>query len=502
MNNKRLPDIFYNWWSVAGAFVAVVSVSIIVLLLLIDIVVQGTTLYLGLLTFMVLPGFLVAGLALIALGALLERRKRARGVVSAFPRQISIDLENASHRNAVVIWTIGTAIFLLGTAVGTYKAYQTTESVVFCGELCHNVMAPEYTAYQVSPHANVSCAECHIGSGAEWFVKAKLSGLHQVYAVLANTYERPIPTPIENLRPARETCEHCHWPEKFFGGRKDVLPHFLADEQNTPYPISLLFNIGGGGGKNGHAEGIHWHVAKSHHMEYIATDHDRKDIVWVRLTKDDGSVAEYTVSGAALGEDVKKAHQPRSVDCLDCHNRPSHNYRSPVKLVNKALHLGQMDVTLPYLKREAVTALDKTYETTPEALGAIETHLTNFYKEEYPEILEEKADALTRSIAALKTAYQENFFPEMKVTWKAYPDQVGHSEFIGCFRCHGSELETAEGETISKDCNLCHTILSQGTKELAALNPGGMVFRHPVDIDGAELEANCTECHEGGAELY
>jgi hypothetical protein len=501
MNTKRLPDIFYNWWSVVGAFVAVATFCVIVLLLLIDIFLEGTTLYLGLLTFMVLPCFFVAGLGLIAVGALRERRRRARGIVSPFPRQIHIDFENSSHRNAVVVWTIGTAIFLLGTAVGTYKAYETTESVIFCGELCHNVMAPEYTAYQVSPHANVSCAECHIGSGAEWFVKAKLSGLHQVYAVLANTYQKPIPTPIENLRPARETCEHCHWPEKFFGGRQKLLPHFLSDEENTPYPISLLLNIGGGG-TQGHAEGIHWHVAKSHHMEYIATDHDRKDIVWVRLTKDDGSVAEYTMGGASLDADVKTAHAPRSVDCLDCHNRPSHNYRSPIKIVNQAMHLGKIDVSLPYIKREAVTALDQTYDTLPNALQAIEAHITNFYQEEYPDILTEKPDAVSTSIAALKSVFQENLFPEMKVSWKAYPDHVGHSEFIGCFRCHGSELETGEGETISKDCNLCHTILSQGTKDLASMTPGGLTFRHPVDIDGAELEANCTECHEGGAELY
>lgn len=502
MNTKRLPDIFYNWWSVVGAFLAVVSFSVILLLLLIDFFVQGTTLYLGLLTFMVLPGFLVAGLVLIALGALIERRRRERGVVSTFPRQLHVDLENPSHRNAVVIWTIGTAIFLLGTAVGTYKAYQTTESVVFCGELCHTVMSPEFTAYQVSPHANVSCAECHIGSGAEWFVKAKLSGLHQVYAVLADTYEKPIPTPIENLRPARETCEHCHWPEKFFGGRKDVIPHFLSDEENTPYPISLLLNIGGGGGSEGHAEGIHWHVAKSHHMEYIATDHDRKDIVWVRLTRDDGSVVEYTMGGEPLEAEVKTAHAPRSVDCLDCHNRPSHNYGSPIKIVNQAMHLGKIDVTLPYIKREAVTVLDQEYETTPDALAAIDTHVRGFYQEEYPDLLKERSGAVTQSIEAIQKVYQENFFPEMKVTWKAYPDHIGHSEFLGCFRCHGSELETAEGETISKDCNLCHTILSQGVKEQAALHPGGLTFRHPIDIDGAELEANCTECHEGGAELY
>lgn len=501
MNSKRLPDIFYNWLSVIGAFLAVATFSIIVLLLMIDAFVQETTLYLGLLTFMILPAFVVLGLVLIALGGLLEYRRRAQGIVSTFPREIRIDLDNSKHRNAIVIWTVGTAIFLLGTAIGSYKAYQATESVAFCGELCHSVMSPEYVAYKNSPHARVSCAECHIGEGAEWFVKAKISGLHQVYAVMANTYERPIPTPIESLRPARETCEHCHWPEKFFGGRQDVIPHFLADEENTPYPISLLLNIGGGGAQ-GHAEGIHWHVSRSHKMEYRAKDHDRQEITWVRLIDDAGNSVEYSLGGEPLSE-TAQAIPPRQVDCMDCHNRPSHHYLSPVRTVNQAMYRGQIDVTLPYIKREAVTVLDKEYGDTPTALAAIETSLTKFYQEDYPEVMSTQAQKVTQAIQAVQTIYRENFFPEMKVSWKAYPDQIGHSEFLGCFRCHGSELATADGKTISKDCTTCHTILQQGvTPGQVALSVDGMKFQHPVDIDGAEFEANCTECHAGGAELY
>lgn len=502
MNIRRLPDIFYNWLSLIGALLSVATFSVILLLLLIDQLVRETTLYLGLLTFMVLPVFLVLGLILIAAGALWERHRRARGVTSTLTHHISIDLENPRHRNALVIWLIGTMIFLIGTAVGTYRAYRATESVVFCGELCHSVMAPEYRAYQVSPHARVSCAECHIGSGAEWFVKAKLSGLHQVYAVLANTYEKPIPTPIENLRPARETCEHCHWPDKFFGGRKDVNPHFLSDEENTPYPITLLLNIGGGGGGEGHAEGIHWHIAQTHHMEYIATDHDRAEIAWVRMTRTDGSVVEYSMGGEALSEETRAEHPMRSVDCMDCHNRPSHNYRSPIRAVNQALHLGYIDISLPYVKRESVTVLDREYEDTPSAMQAIADHLNGFYKEEYPDLVTTRAEAIQKSIDAVQTVYKENIFPEMKVSWKAYPDHIGHSEFLGCFRCHGSELESTDGQTISKDCSLCHVILAQGVKSNGMMSLEGLTFQHPVDIDGAELEANCTECHEGGAELY
>ena len=498
---RRLPDVFYNWISVIGALIATFFFGVIVLLMLIDILVQETTLYLGMLTFMVLPSFLVLGLVLIPLGALWERHRRERGVVSAFPHEIHFDLKNPGHRNAALIWTLGTAFFLLGTAVGTYKAYQATESVAFCGELCHSVMSPEYIAYQISPHARVSCAECHIGSGAEWFVKAKISGLYQVYATLAENFPTPIPTPIENLRPARETCEHCHWPDKFYGARKDVLPHFLADEENTPYPISLMLNIGGGGAK-GEAEGIHWHVARTHHMEYIARDHDREEIIWVRLTDHDGQVVEYTIGGEPLSE-KDRAHPTRSVDCMDCHNRPSHKYLSPIRAVNQAMHQGEIDVTLPYIKRETVTALDREYKDTPGALQAIEARLTRFYREEYSELLEQKPDVVRQAVQATQAIYQQNFFPEMKVSWKAYPDQIGHSEFIGCFRCHGSELETADGKPIRKDCSLCHVILSQGTKAAGgSISPDGERFEHPIDIDGAEFEGNCTECHEGGAEQY
>ena len=501
MNSKWLPDIFYNWISAIGALLSLMSFNVIVLLLLIDTFILQSAPYLGILTFLVMPGFLVFGLILIAVGAFLARRQKSR-LVPIFPSEIYINLNNVRHRNSVIIWITCTTILLLCTTVGTYTAYHATESVAFCGEVCHVVMQPEFDAYQVSPHARVSCAECHIGSGAEWFVKAKLSGLHQVYAVLTNSYQTPIPTPLENLRPARETCEQCHWPDKFFGGRKDVIPHFLADEANTPYPLTMILNIGGGGGEEGHAEGIHWHSSKTHHMEYAATDHDRMDIVWVRMTNDDGSVIEYTQGGEPVPEEAFSEYDVRSIDCMDCHNRPSHNYRSPIRAVNRALHLGSIDISLPYIKRESTIVLDQEYEDTPTALQAIEGHLKGFYQEEYPDIVESRSEAIQKSIEAVQEIFRDNIFPEMKVNWKAYPDHIGHSEFLGCFRCHGSELESSDGKTISKDCSLCHVILSQGVKSPGIMSAEGVTFRHPVDIDGAELEANCTECHEGGAELY
>ena len=503
MKSRRLPDIFYNWMTLVGALMAVATFSVIVLLLLIDRLVQGTTIYLGLLTFLILPVFLVLGLVLIAVGALLERRRQARGEVSHFPKEIRIDLENPRHRNAALIWTVGTTIFLLGSAVGSYRAYQATESVAFCGQLCHSVMHPEFEAYQTSPHARVGCVECHIGPGADWFVKAKLTGAYQVYATLADIFPRPIPTPIKNLRPARETCEHCHWPEKFFGARKDVNPHFLSDEDNTPYPITMLINIGGGSDVAGRVEGIHWHVAGTNRMEYIARDRVRQDIAWVRMTDKGGETVEYNSVDAPLTAEERATAEVRTVDCIDCHNRPSHIYRSPVRTVNAAISIGWIDRVLPYIKREAVTVLAEEYADTPSALSAIRDRLTSFYSEEYPEVMESSAGSVDSAVAAVQRIYQRNFFPEMGVTWRQYPDNIGHSEFVGCFRCHGDALEDEDGRTITKDCTVCHTILAQGLGvQMGDLSSGGLTFRHPVDIDGAEREGPCTECHEGGTELY
>src|SRR5512147_2459048 len=105
-------------------------------------------------------------------------------------------------------------------------------------------MNPEFTAYRLSPHARVACVDCHVGTGATWYVRSKLSGLRQVYAVLTNSYDRPIPTPITDLRPARETCEECHWPEKFYARQLRNTKHYLTDSANTEWNISLQMKIG------------------------------------------------------------------------------------------------------------------------------------------------------------------------------------------------------------------------------------------------------------------
>jgi len=182
---------------------------------------------------MIVPGFLVAGLFLIAFGVGYDRRKKSQHPTQAV-RYLRIDFNDPSQRGVFAFLFTFIVAFIGLSVVGSYKAYEFTDSVQFCGQLCHSVMAPEFTAYQLSPHARVACVDCHVGAGATWYVKSKLSGARQVFATAFNTYPRPIPTPVHNLRPAAQTCEQCHWPKNFYGAQLKVFTHYSSDEKNTP----------------------------------------------------------------------------------------------------------------------------------------------------------------------------------------------------------------------------------------------------------------------------
>jgi formate-dependent nitrite reductase cytochrome c552 subunit len=354
-------------------------------------------------------------------------------------------------------------------------------------------MLPEYTAYQHSAHARVTCVQCHIGPGAGWFVKSKLSGTYQVYATIFNKYPKPIPTPIRNLRPAQETCEQCHWPQKFYGNAERVNTHYLNDEVNTAWTIRLLMKIGGGDPEWGQVGGIHWHMNIADKVEYIAADEARQVIPWVRITDRDGNVTVYQAAGSELSGAQVDSATPRRMDCIDCHNRPSHIYNAPTRAANIAIGTGRISTALPFVKRNAVALLTAEYETTPDALQAIADGFADTYRGQ--------ADSATigQAAAELQRIYQENFFPEMKVSWRAYPNNLGHTLFPGCYRCHDGQHTSADGKVISHACNACHIILSQGSgPEPQLISPEGMEFRHPIDIGEMWRQVNCAVCHTGG----
>jgi nitrate/TMAO reductase-like tetraheme cytochrome c subunit len=475
--------------SLTGLTVMVGSLFSFLLLLLLDALANFANPYVGILTYLVAPTFLIIGLLLLLAGAWFRHRQVVRTVGPFAP--LRIDLTRTRDRRIFGLFLAGSVVFLLVAAVGSYQSYHYTESVQFCGQACHGVMKPEFVTYTNSPHAKVACAECHIGKGATWYVRSKLSGTYQVYATMAKKYPRPIPTPVKNLRPAQETCEECHWPQKFVGNLERSFYYFLSDETNSPFTVRMLMKVGGGDPTHGPVGGIHWHMNVGNKIEYLATDEARQKIPWVRMTDAQGVVTEFR--SPRFTNSVNEA-EIRRMDCMDCHNRPAHRYQTPNTAVNLAIYLGKIDRTLPYIKTNALYALTRVYTNETQALQRIATTIAERYPaEQFPN----RQSSVRQAIAAVQEIYTHNFFPEMKAAWQTYADNIGHKDWPGCFRCHDGQHKAADGKRLIKanDCNACHTFLAQGSgEELEKMTLNGATFKHPGDpVDGA-----CNDCHTGG----
>ncbi|MBP1690752.1 MAG: Cytochrome c family protein [Bacteroidetes bacterium] len=498
MSKRRLPDIFYNPISIGGAALATVSLATIIFLTLVEWIQEHSPAYIGIISYVALPIPLILGLLLIPLGAWRERRRLRKGQ-PASRLSFTVDLAVPRQRAAMTLFTTVSAIVLLLTAYGSYRTFEWTESVEFCGTTCHSVMEPEHTAYQYSPHARVKCVDCHVGSGAGWYVRSKLSGAYQVYATLADVHPRPIPTPIANLRPAQETCEQCHWPSHFSAEKKYVNTYFKSDEANTRWTLGLLMKIGGGGDEGGPSGGIHWHMNIANEVTYVSTDSQRQVIPLIRArNKNTGVVTEYVAQDAAEGIDTLRSRSWATMDCIDCHNRPSHIYRPPARIVDQSLAHGRISTDLPRIREMGMGVLKEEYTSTEAAMDSIALVLKDFYEKEHPAIVKERPGLLAGAINELQEQYRRNFFPRMKVRWSVYPNNIGHMTDLGCFRCHDGKHSTADGRVISKDCNSCHTILYQGTAPSPqTLSVAGLPFEHPEDIGDAWNEMNCVECHSG-----
>lgn len=493
---RKVPSLFRNYISLGGAAIVFASLASIILLFLIELTSSTDNPYLGIVTYIILPAILIFGLFVILAGIVLERRRRRRlsdEEITAYPM---LDLNDPRRRRALFVFIGFTFIFIFMSAFGSYRAYEFTESVAFCGQTCHTVMAPEFTAFQVAPHARLRCVDCHVGSGAEWYVRSKLTGVRQLYGVLTNDYSKPIASPVHNMRPARETCAQCHWAEKFFGLQMKEFDHYDYDEQNTYRQTRLFINTGGGNPATGPVSGIHWHMNLANEVTYISRDNQRQEIPWVRMKDGSGKVTEYFAKGVQVTPDQIERSEKRVMDCVDCHNRPTHIYLSPDEAVNKSLHAGRLDVSLPYLKREAVAALSKPYNTNGEAVNSISSGLNEFYRANYGDVYSQKGDSIKQAVAEIQRIYQTYFFPEMKTDWRAHPNNIGHYYFQGCFRCHDGQHVSNTGQVIRNDCNICHTALDQteGTGSPVAAQDGA--FRHPVEL-GNLSTLNCAACHKG-----
>ncbi len=493
---KRIfPPSFYNLVTLLGAAVAGVSLALIVFLIILEMFATQSKPYMGILTFVILPMVLFVGILLIAFGIIREHRRERLGKPHGLHLP-KIDLNNPHHRAAFTLFSIGAIVLLAFSAFGSFKAYEYTDSDQFCGEICHKVMEPEYTAYQYSPHARVGCVQCHIGSGADWFVRAKISGSYQVYAVLFNKYPKPIPTPIENLRPAQETCEQCHWPKHFFSEKQHVNTYYTSDEHNTKWTLNLLMKIGGGNLEAGPTSGIHWHMNIAHEVSYAALDTQRQVIPWVRSKTPDGKETIYRSTDITISDDSLKKSIVRRMDCIDCHNRPTHIYHPPARSVNHIMSLGWIDPKLPNIKSISVNALENPYIGRQSALDSIKLVINEYYQQNYPDIASSKKVKIDSAIVEVQKIYNRNYFPEMKVNWKNFNNNIGHLYYLGCFRCHDGKHVSDDGKVLSKDCNVCHTILAQQfEQDTLRLSLSGIDYKHPVDVGDAWKETNCSDCH-------
>lgn len=495
----KLPSSIKNWISLSGAILALFNIASILSLFILSSLFNFGGSYIGLFIYIVLPIFMVTGLVLIPIGMRIYGRKIKReekaGKVKNWP---VINLNKKGTRNTLFYFIIGSVFLLIISSIGSYEAYHFTESVEFCGKLCHKVMEPEYVTYYGSSHERVACVECHVGSGANWYIKSKLSGLYQVYSVLAKKYPTPIPTPIANLRPARETCEQCHWPDKFYDQKIIVKHAFLADETNSERIVHLQIKTSTKITNGKIEKGIHQHISPDVRIEYKALDPARQIIPWVRYTNLKTGVAEvFTDSETTVSKEKLDSLETRVMDCLDCHNRPSHNYRSPQTFVDKSISKGEIDRTLPGIKIVSMAALYKDYPTLDSAFQSIKTKVTEYYKSGHPELFDGKKAEIDNAILKIQAGYADNIFPFMKASWKSYPNNIGHLETDGCFRCHNNRHSTGNGKVISKECTLCHNILAQGTPDNMEYSKSfePIEFKHPVDIDQAWRTEPCSTCH-------
>ena len=439
--------------SVAGGLLTTVVAVIFIFVFLIDLFGFHSNPYFGLIFFVILPVLFALGLLMIPTGIVLERRRQRLGLA---PHRVPRIDFNDPHHQRVVGAVLGlTIVNVLIVSLASYRAVEYMDSTAFCGQVCHTVMEPEFVAHREGPHSRVTCVECHVGSGAQSYVYYKLNGLRQLAHLIQGSYPKPVPSPVTNLRPARSTCEQCHWPEKFHGDKVEIIPSYGDDEKNTSSPTRLVLHIGGGLPQFGLGAGIHWHTNPQNEIDFVATDPQRVDIPYVRLKDGSGKVYEFRTP--EVTDEQIAAGERRRMDCVDCHNRPTHEFlASPERAVDEALAREAIPATLPFARRETVAALKETYPDRASADGAIAERLRAFYKKgEGSSAPEADVDRLIRAAQFL---HARNVFPAMNVTWGTHPSHLGHTDAPGCFRCHDDLHKTSEGRVIRQDCDLCHEL--------------------------------------------
>jgi nitrate/TMAO reductase-like tetraheme cytochrome c subunit len=437
--------------SIVGAALTTLAAALFLILFGLDLFGSLHNPYIGLLIYLALPAAFVLGLLLIPFGNWLARR---RPITASGPQWPAVDLRAPHARSAVAFIVLATIFNIVIISMASYGAVHYMETPSFCGQVCHTVMQPEFVAYQNGPHARVACVGCHIGGGATAFAKAKFSGVRQLAHIAIGRYPRPIPVPVRNMRPARDTCEQCHWPEKFHGDKIKIVREYADDAANTETVTTLRVHVGGGSQKLGVATGIHWHMNLDNEVEYIASDARRQTIPYVRLKDRLGNVREYLAPGAT--PEIVANGERRRMDCIDCHSRPGHTMSATAeRAVDTAIGIGAVPRALPFVRREIVKAIKADYPSQEAAASQIETAVRTFYRSQATVVDHRSVEA---AVSTAQRLYRANVFPAMRVTWGTYPNELGHIDSPGCFRCHDDDHKTRDGKKIGQDCDTCHNI--------------------------------------------
>lgn len=391
---------------------------------------------------------------------------------------------------------LGVLTLLLLT--GAAYAWEYTNSPPFCGETCHT-MPPEYTAYLTSPHARVDCVDCHIGKG---FIATRISrkagDAKHIFSLAFQDYEFPIRA--GDLRPARETCELCHSPQKFSDDSLREIKRYANDVENTPISTFLVLKTGGGTKREGLGRGIHWHIENK--VYYLASDSREQIIPYVRVVEEDGTIKEYTDVEADIDPASIDPAELEEMDCITCHNRITHLILTPEDTVDQLMGRGLISPEIPEIHRKAIEVYSSPYSTMETGISGI-AGLRGYYQAYYPDYYAQNTDKIESAIEALQQAYRDSVYPEQKADWNSHPTNVGHENSPGCFRCHGGQHFTEQGEAIRLECNLCHSIpvvtdptdfvadleISRGPEPESHLNTNWITQHREV------FDPTCENCH-------
>lgn len=438
-----------HWLSLLGTGLVTTSVICWVLALPAHLRGHVTNPYIGILLFIFLPAFFILGLCLIPLGVSRSRQKIRAGLATV------PDRPTAFRRLAVLLAVCTVFNVLIGSQL-TYKAIEHMETTQFCGQTCH-VMKPEFTAYQNAVHSRVLCVECHVAPGASGWVASKVAGTRQLVAVALNNYPRPIASAIESNRlvPASQTCEQCHWPQLTEAPRVRVIPNYQEDENNTPSKTVLMMYVRGPNGPGIHGS----HFGPGITIRYAAADAKREIIPWVEYRNDGtGTKRRYLAEGTK--QEAVASMPVHEMQCMDCHNRAAHSFELPERAVNRSMAAGEIPPNLPFIKKKSLELLKADYPDANVAQEKIASGLREFYRGSWPAVFAQRPKDIDRAGQILSSIYTRNVFPDLKVTWGTYQNNLGHTDSPGCFRCHDGSHSTSDQKSITQDCSVCHNLIS------------------------------------------